>query len=300
MINLHKTFSNLALLGALAIAGCATSEHAPFVSGDEVSDEADRGSSEMAALGDSDEAAEPREGSDPTWARLAATSHTETSTDEESAPTNEQSALTNEESEDPTPAEIAEDEAIASNTNFFVYLKAAPADFDQVWVDISNVNIGTTGDDTGTWTSTMPTPRSVDLLTLQSEPTILGDVELQPGSYAQMRLFLSNPKIVSGTEYLPVFTQTALQSGIEIDLSFEVEEGVAYSLVLDFDASASFQEDGLGIHLRPVIRVASFTATGGSEPTTVDGGSPVTDPDSETASADAGAPAFDAGAGNGG
>lgn len=298
MKNLHQTLSNLALLGALAIAGCATSEHAPFVSGEEVSDEADRGSN-MDALGssdESDEAAEPSDGTDPTWARLAASSLTETPTDEESALANEESALANEESsddsDDPTPAEFSEEEEDgSSNTNFFVYLKAAPADYDQVWVDISGVDVGTTTDDTSTWTSTMSSSRSVDLLTLQSEPTILGDVELQPGSYAQMRLFLSNPKIVSGTEYLPVFTPTSLQDGIELDLSFEVEEGVAYSLVLDFDALASFQEDGLGIHLRPVIRVDSFTSTGGS---------PAIDPNVEIVSADAGAPAFDAGAGQGG
>jgi hypothetical protein len=53
---------------------------------------------------------------------------------------------------------------------------------------------------------------------------------------------------------------------------------VAYSLVLDFDALASFQEDGLGIHLRPVIRVDSFTSTDGSSvepaPTSADAGAP--------------------------
>jgi hypothetical protein len=273
----------------LAIAGCATSEHAPYTSGDEVTDSAEQEGDDELALGEPDEAT----ANDPTWARLSATPLTAT--------LDEQSALANEESDDPAPTESDEDNEDPVSTNFFVYLKAVPADFDQVWVDISGVDVGTTGGDAGTWTSTMADPRSVDLLTLQNEPTILGDVELQPGSYAQMRLFLSNPKIVSGTEYLPVFMPTALQEGIEIDLNFEVEEGVAYSLVLDFDALASIQEDGLGLHLRPVIRVESFTSTGDSAPVAVDAGSP-SDPSSESnpVSVDAGALAFDAGAGQGG
>jgi hypothetical protein len=263
--------SNLALLGALVIAGCATSERAPYTSGDEVSNAVDHGG-DMATLDGPEEASPSSADASATWAHLSATTLTATLDDEQSTLANDN------ESDDLAPVEPGEENDENSTANFFVYLKAVPADYDQVWVDISGVDVGTTDNDAGTWTATMSNTRSIDLLTLQSEPTILGDVELQPGSYAQMRLFLSNPKIVSGTEYLPVFTQAALRSGIEIDLNFEVEEGVAYSLVLDFDALASFQEDGLGIHLRPVIRVDSFTSTDGSSvepaPTSADAGAP--------------------------
>jgi hypothetical protein len=284
--NLHKTLSNLALLGALGIAGCATSERAPFVSRNEVSD-SDENDSASIALDDSDDA---EQATGASWARLAAVPLTAT--------VDEPSALTEEQPDEPAVVESEEEEA-TSSANFFVYLTATPAQFDQVWVDIADVEISTTGGDAGAATHTMQTPRTIDLLTLESAPTILGDAELQPGSYAKLRLFLSDPKIVSGNEYLPVFMPLAVEQGIEIDLDFEIEAGVAYSLVLDFDAFSSIQEDGLGLHMRPVIRVESFTATGDGNATAGDESSPDTtssDEKPEAAPLDAGAPAVDAGA----
>lgn len=294
MKNLHKTLSNIALVGVLlAAAGCAK-DHAPYRAGEE--DRSEEGTRDAI---DSDEA----ETDDPlaSMARLSAAPMTTPDDDEADEPA----------ADEPAADEPAADDDDAVTGSLHVLLTDAPAQYDHVWVEIAGVEIGTADSDAGGWITVMSEPRMIDLLTLQNDvTTILGDADLQPGFYSQLRMFVTSAQVVTGEVALPLFVPSAAQTGIKINLNFDVEAGVDYSLVLDFDALASIRSTGNGLHLSPVIKVESLTASTGAvmTPDGVDGGAVDTftqtgfaaDSGAPAVAMDAGAAAFDAGASDGG
>lgn len=285
--HLHRTLSHIALLGTLlSAAGCATEEHAPFVDGEETAfEEATGVARELGTSDDPIEVTEADAGAGATWARLTATAIPSALVDEETALDDD---------ENPSAGEDEEtDEDEETLANFFVYMKAAPMAFDEMSVDIAGVDISTLGGEEESWLPVMTDPLTVDLLTLENDAITLGSAALQPGSYAQLRLFVDGAKIKSNAEDVPVFMPLVVREGIAIDVDFEIESGLAYSIVLDFDALASIRIDGNGAHLTPVIRVDSLTATGDDPTPSVDGGAAVVEPSTE--GVDGGAPAVDAG-----
>src|ERR1044071_3481499 len=65
----------------------------------------------------------------------------------------------------------------------------APAVFDSVFVNISQVEIGTAGDG---WVTLADQPQTFDLLTLQNDATaLLGGADLAPGPSTQLRLIVT-------------------------------------------------------------------------------------------------------------
>lgn len=284
--HLHRTLSHIALLGGLlSAAACATDPRASFLPGEETAVSEGAGSVRgPAATDDIAEVNEVDAGADSTWARLSATSNSSALDDEEAELDDD---------ENPSLDQFNENQDIPAN--LFVYMKAAPVEFDEVSVEVTGVDISTTGDEE-TWLPVMTDPLTVDLLSLENDAVTLGSATLQPGSYAQLRLFIDNPKVLSGTEDMPVFMPLVVREGIELDVEFDIEAGLAYSIVLDFDALASIRVDGNGAHLNPVIRVDSLTATGDEPAASGDGGAPVGKPtENSTNGVDGGAPAVDAG-----
>ncbi len=285
--HLHRTLSHIALLGTLlSAAACATDSHAPFVQGDETA--AAEGTDVVRDPVANDDIADVNEAAadaGSTWARLSATSMPSALVDEEA-----------DLDDDGNPSIDQFDETQDIPANLFVYMKAAPVEFDEVSVEITGVDINTTIDEDH-WLPIMTDPLTVDLLALETDAVTLGSAALQPGSYAQLRLFIDNPKVLSGTEDMPVFMPLVVNEGIELDVEFDIEEGLAYSIVLDFDALASIRVDGNGAHLNPVIRIDSLTATGDDPaPTSADGGAAIVEPsEKSTEGVDGGASAFDAG-----
>ncbi len=163
-----------------------------------------------------------------------------------------------------------------------VILTDAPGDFESVFIDIQEVKVRRV-DSTGTdstesdstehdeeWVTVSQEPVRVDLLTLQNGNTlILGETELEPGIYDQMRLILGddNEVVVDGQGYY-LKTPSAQQSGLKLKLNAEIEEGTSYSLLVDFDASRSIVETGKGKNpnfnylLKPVLRAVNLQETG--------------------------------------
>lgn len=163
-----------------------------------------------------------------------------------------------------------------------VILTDAPGDYESVFIDIREVKVrrvDTTAADTAEtdstesdeeWVTVSQDPVRVDLLTLQNGNTmILGETELEPGFYDQMRLILGddNEVVVDGQGYY-LKTPSAQQSGLKLKLNAEIEEGTNYSLLVDFDASRSIVETGKGKNpnfnylLKPVLRAVNLQATG--------------------------------------
>lgn len=155
-----------------------------------------------------------------------------------------------------------------------VYLTDAPADYEAVWIDIEAVRIHVSNDeeideeDDG-WITISDDPMRVNLLELTNgEFEVLGETELEEGTYSQIRLILGedNEIVKKGVTH-SLDTPSAQQSGLKLNVHTEIEGGEVYTLLLDFDASRSIVEAGKSgkFLLKPVIRTVEFAQTGAIE-----------------------------------
>jgi hypothetical protein len=61
----------------------------------------------------------------------------------------------------------------------------------------------------------------------------------------------------------PLSTPSAMQSGLKLQVHQTFEAGVAYSIILDFDANQSIVVEGNGVYkLKPVIRTIDAAISG--------------------------------------
>ena len=170
-----------------------------------------------------------------------------------------------------------------------VSLTDAPAcGYEHVWVTISAVRVhrsSTAGDNDGGWIElpvdpppTDPSkPKRVDLLTLTNGVLeTLGRATLPVGHYSQLRLVLSpnhpndnpptNSVVLTGsTTEIPLDTPSGTQSGLKLNVGFDVAENQTTDVVLDFDASKSVvKRGGTGaFNLKPVIRAVPIVSSTG-------------------------------------
>lgn len=139
-----------------------------------------------------------------------------------------------------------------------VKLTDAPGDFEEVWVDIARVEVGS---DAG-WLTVTEEMQSFDLLTLQNDVTAaLGGTALAPGAYSQVRMIVDRASVVVAGEESPLTIASGAETGIKIPLDATFEENMTYSITLDFDAHKSVKSTGQGWLMTPVIHVKDFVAT---------------------------------------
>ena len=101
--------------------------------------------------------------------------------------------------------------------------------------------------------------QSFDLLTLQNDVTAaLGEASLPADSYGQMRMIVSSAFVVVDGQAEDLKIASGAQTGIKINLDTEVQDGHAYTLVLDFDAHKSVKRTGQGWLMTPVVQVEEF------------------------------------------
>lgn len=107
------------------------------------------------------------------------------------------------------------------------------------------------------WTSLDVNEGVYNLLDLTNGlDTLLATAELPAGKISQIRLILGNNNnlLLDGTEHA-LATPSAQQAGLKLNLHAELQEGVTYTLLLDFDAARSIVRRGNGTYLlKPVIR----------------------------------------------
>lgn len=153
-----------------------------------------------------------------------------------------------------------------------VALTDDPGNYDEVNIDVQDVRINYSSDTAKGWTSLSSVKTGVyDILRLANgRDTILTDAQINTGKIQQIRLILgSNNYVKLDGQTYPLQTPSAQQSGLKIKLNQDVNEGVTYKLLLDFDASRSIVQTGNGNSnnrkyiLKPVIR-ATLEAIGGS------------------------------------
>ena len=148
-----------------------------------------------------------------------------------------------------------------------VALTDDPGDYDAVFIDLQDVRINYSTDTSEGWVS-LPNVRKgmYNLLDLVNDKdTLLTEADIQPGKIEQIRLILgSNNYVVVDSVKHMLTTPSAQLSGLKINIHQDLNEGITYKLLLDFDVAKSVHQTGNGKYmLKPVIR-AIMQAVGGS------------------------------------
>lgn len=136
----------------------------------------------------------------------------------------------------------------------------APADYDAVIIDVLDVQVNAKEDSGSGWQSLAGfEPGEYDLLQLRNgNSEYLGVATLPAGKLSQVRLVLGdNNRLIIDSVTFDLKVPSGSTSGLKILVNENVEAGVTYSLVIDFDAAKSIVEKGNGtFSLKPVIRAS--------------------------------------------
>lgn len=150
-----------------------------------------------------------------------------------------------------------------------ILLHDAPANYEEVNVFIESVEVNNADTDTG-WVEINSPQTSYDLLELTNGATeVLGSIQLETGSYQQIRLILSRDGhnvVVDGTEH-DLFVPSGEETGIKLNVNAEIEPDITYTLLLDFDVARSVvergnEQSGVKYLLKPVISASNQAETG--------------------------------------
>ena len=137
----------------------------------------------------------------------------------------------------------------------------APGPYTAVFVDIQSVEITAKGS-----TTTLNTNAGIyNLLNFSNGlDTLIATGNIEAGKVQQIRLILGpNNTVVKGGVTYPLSTPSAEQSGLKLQVHHTLEAGVAYQVLLDFDANQSIVEEGNGSYkLKPVIRTIESAISG--------------------------------------
>lgn len=160
-----------------------------------------------------------------------------------------------------------DDSTSDQNAKVKISLTDAPGDYEKVFVDVIDVKIkaNAAADDEG-WVSLAGVQAGrYDLLSLTGGITqLLANAEVAPGMLGQIRLLLGpdNAIVLNGTtedEEITLSTPSAQQSGLKLLVNQELEAGIEYEYLLDFDVDKSIVKAGESGQyiLKPVIRLAA-------------------------------------------
>lgn len=95
--------------------------------------------------------------------------------------------------------------------------------------------------------------------------TLIATQDIPSGRIQEVRLVLNdtgNRVVINGISY-PLTTPSGQTSGVKLKIQDDLESGVAYTLLLDFDAAKSIVQTGNGKYiLKPVIRAIPNAVSG--------------------------------------
>jgi hypothetical protein len=141
-------------------------------------------------------------------------------------------------------------------------LTDAPGPYDEVNVDIQGVEI--TGE--GGETVSLNVKKGIyNLLDFSNGvDTLIATDSLEVSKVEQIRLILgTNNTVVLNNVSYPLSTPSAEQSGLKLQVHQTLQQGILYSVLLDFDANKSIVSTGNGTYkLKPVIRTIETAISG--------------------------------------
>ncbi len=149
------------------------------------------------------------------------------------------------------------------NAKLAIRLTDAPGDYDAVFIDVKEVIIKynngqddvVLGINAGIY----------DLLELTAGVNVLlFNDEVPAGNISQIRLVLGEENTIKvDGQILPLATPSAQQSGLKIQVNENLEPGILYEFMLDFDVDKSIVAQGNGeFSLKPVIRATTVAESG--------------------------------------
>lgn len=155
---------------------------------------------------------------------------------------------------------VACDKRAEQQARMTVKMTDAPANYLAVNVDVIGMSVNTAG---GGWID-LPVQAGVyDLLQLQDSVTVVlaNNVVIPTGRINQVRLLLGpNNSIITTAGTFPLTIPSGQESGLKINVNYDIINNANVIMVLDFDAGASVVENGNGsFSLKPVIKVLSIT-----------------------------------------
>ncbi len=146
--------------------------------------------------------------------------------------------------------------------SYNVRMTDAPGPFSAVYIDLQGVEIkGSDGKEV-----LLNVKNGIyNLLNFSNGiDTLIASGSIGIESVKQIRLILgtNNTVIVNNVSY-PLSTPSADQSGLKILVNHSLKAGIAYTVLLDFDANKSIVETGNGTYkLKPVIRTIETAISG--------------------------------------
>ena len=142
-----------------------------------------------------------------------------------------------------------------TKASYEVRMTDNPALYDEVNIDLQQVNVHNEAEG---WMELSTNAGMYNLLALSNgEDTVVAVGELPSGTVSQIRFVLgsNNNIVVNGTTF-PLSVPSGSTSGLKLNLHQELEPGINYYVLIDFDASASIIQTGNGQYkLKPVLDV---------------------------------------------
>lgn len=145
-----------------------------------------------------------------------------------------------------------------------VHLTDAYGAFDEVNITFSEItaNLKTNEEN---WIVINDQPQTFDLLKLTNGiTTLLGEKQLDPGEYGQIRLKITKAEVVVGGTTYPLDIPSGATSGLKLGNGFTIQPGITTELIIDFDAARSIHAMGKtkGYKLNPVLRMTAKVQSG--------------------------------------
>jgi hypothetical protein len=148
-------------------------------------------------------------------------------------------------------------------TPYYIRMTDAPGPYSAVNVNIQGVEIKGNGNPNAIMLNV--NQGMYNLLNFSNGvDTLIATGDLNMSKVSQIRLILGpgNTVVKNGVTY-PLATPSAEESGLKLQVHQDLEAGVAYYVLLDFDANQSIVQEGNGSYsLKPVIRTVETALSG--------------------------------------
>jgi hypothetical protein len=169
----------------------------------------------------------------------------------------------------------------SSSSHLQLFITDAPIDAEAINVKLTSIEVHS---DAGGWVTVKQfadTDPAINLLDYQAkndfdnDPAtvanlLLLDAPLTPGHYTMVRLHVSSVEVVKGGQTYPVDMNNLDQTGIKLNHEFDVAQGQACALLLDFNGKQSIIELGNGSYkMQPVIAMVPKNVIGSISGTVV-------------------------------
>ncbi|HVL38292.1 MAG TPA: DUF4382 domain-containing protein [Fimbriimonadaceae bacterium] len=133
-------------------------------------------------------------------------------------------------------------------------------------IDRVEANIG------GQWQVITDADQTVDLMDLVHTDLLLGQALVPAGRYNQVRLIVTSGSVTDEDGTHNLLIPSGIQTGIKINLNFDVPEGDTVEVLLDFNVQKSIVKQGNGVYrLQPVIPAVVKITSGTISGTVTDG-----------------------------